>query len=62
MTLNKWSLVLPELTRDEAARLYARQVLFAANTTDWERLDDMIIDRWSEAGLRYVKKKAGGLL
>ena len=43
------------LTRDGVADLYRKHLHHEVN---WPHVNQMIIDRWSKAGLRYIKKEA----
>ncbi len=53
----------PKATRDDVAALYAlglrRSVIEESN---WAKINQAIIDRWSMSALRYVKEKAWKLV
>jgi hypothetical protein len=45
-------------TRDELAIEYAKLLSNCPDWPSWPTLNLAIVDRWSVAGLRYVKKEA----
>ena len=48
---------MPEVTRDLLAMTYALAIR-SWEPTDWPRVNRAIIERWSESGLRYIKRKS----
>ena len=48
-------------TRDEAAELYA-DMLFKTKGASFESVNKAIIEKWPLSGLKYIKKRAWGML
>lgn len=47
----------PKLYRDDIARTYAL-ALNSSYVTDWKRVNEAIIKRWSLSALKYIKERA----
>lgn len=49
----------PKMTRHDVAAVYALAIMCVAATHPmWRILNRAIMDRWSAAGLRWIKKRA----
>ena len=48
--------------RNQIALLYAQLIDTQLKETNWEKVNQAIMDRWSEAGLAYIKNRAWKLL
>lgn len=46
------------LTRDDVALIYYAALSLGADDVDWETVNVAIVERWSVAGLGYIKARA----
>lgn len=51
----------PQLTRDDVAMSYA-MAMRGTEQVDWPKVNRAILERWSMAGLKYVKTEAWKLV
>jgi hypothetical protein len=45
-------------TRDGVVAVYAQAIASWRDSTDWSRVNEAIMTRWSKAGLAYIKAQA----
>lgn len=50
-------IAMPEITRDDIAETYAMAIV-SGDKTDWRKVNEAIIARWSESARDYIKKQA----
>jgi hypothetical protein len=48
----------PAVKRIDMADWYRKALANSNHATDWATVNAAIIDRWSESGLKYIKRKA----
>lgn len=50
-------IAMPEITRDDIAETYAMAIV-SGDKTDWRKVNEAIIARWSESGRDYIKERS----
>lgn len=50
-------IAMPEMTANDIAETYAMAIV-SSDKTDWRKVNEAIIARWSESGRDYIKDRA----